>query len=72
MLKCQDITRLASEQMDRELSFRERAGMKAHLLMCSGCWNFSQQMKYIRRFAQVYGQSADQDSDNADSQSGDR
>jgi len=40
MLKCRDITRLTSEELDRELSLREKMALKVHLMMCRGCQNF--------------------------------
>jgi predicted anti-sigma-YlaC factor YlaD len=48
MLMCKQVSHLVSEAMDRQLSFRERAGLKTHLLMCRGCRNFVAQMKLLR------------------------
>jgi len=48
MLMCKQVSHLVSEGMDRPLSFRERAGLTTHLLMCRGCRNFTAQMKLLR------------------------
>ncbi|NOQ37196.1 MAG: hypothetical protein GQ569_15105 [Methylococcaceae bacterium] len=37
MLKCKQITELASQQLDGELSSWQRAEMKLHLWMCKTC-----------------------------------
>lgn len=46
---CKEIHKLSSEGMDRELSVLERARMQMHLLVCSACRNFDDQMQLIRR-----------------------
>ena len=46
---CKEIHRLTSEGLDRELSLIERVRMRAHLLVCDACRNFTDQMQLIRR-----------------------
>jgi predicted anti-sigma-YlaC factor YlaD len=46
---CKEIHRLTSEGLDRELSLIERMRMRAHLLVCDACSNFTNQMQLIRR-----------------------
>jgi len=53
-MNCKKATQLLSESQDRDLSFNEKTALKMHLLMCSGCTNFSQQMQMIRQFAKGY------------------
>lgn len=48
MLMCKQVSHLVSEAMDRPLSFRERFGVRTHLLMCDGCRHFAAQMKFLR------------------------
>lgn len=48
MLMCKEVSHLVSEGMDRSLSFRERVGVRTHLLMCHGCRHFAAQMKFLR------------------------
>jgi hypothetical protein len=62
MLNCKKATRLVSESQDRKLSVTERIPLKFHLLICSGCKNFSQQIPFLsqamRAFAQWEGDDA--------------
>lgn len=37
MLSCREVTRRASEYVDRELPLRERLAVQFHLLMCVKC-----------------------------------
>jgi hypothetical protein len=46
---CKEVHKLASEQLDRELSLTENTGMRVHLLFCRACSNFNRQMKFIRQ-----------------------
>lgn len=48
MMSCKRVTHLISEQLDRELSRRERMTMTFHLMMCSGCSNFRNNMRVLR------------------------
>ena len=48
-LTCKDVHRLTSEGLDRELSLVERTRMRAHIMLCDACYNFSGQMQLLRR-----------------------
>ncbi|OGB09548.1 MAG: hypothetical protein A3E79_10635 [Burkholderiales bacterium RIFCSPHIGHO2_12_FULL_61_11] len=54
MLNCQDATRLLSESQERALPLKERLSLKMHVMMCSGCRNFGQQMDILRQIARAY------------------
>lgn len=54
MLNCINVTRLLSESMERELTIKERMGLKMHLVMCSGCRNFGKQMHTLRLATKLY------------------
>ncbi len=54
---CKEIHRLTSEGLDRELSLIERVRMRAHLLVCDACSNFTDQMQLIRRAMRRLGGS---------------
>ncbi|MDE2621651.1 MAG: zf-HC2 domain-containing protein [Betaproteobacteria bacterium] len=54
MLNCRDATQLISENQERSLSLRERLALKLHLMMCSGCQNFKDQIGVIRFIAHRY------------------
>jgi hypothetical protein len=51
---CKEAHRLTSEGYDRRLTLAERLRLRAHLLLCAGCRNFSGQMRLLhgamRRF----------------------
>lgn len=46
---CREVHRLTSEGLDRELSMVERARIRIHLLVCTACRNFTDQMRLIRQ-----------------------
>lgn len=48
-LTCKDVHRLTSEGLDRELSLIERTRMRAHIMLCDACYNFTNQMQVLRR-----------------------
>jgi predicted anti-sigma-YlaC factor YlaD len=54
MLNCRAATQLLSEALDRELSLADRMNLKMHVMMCSGCRNFGQQMKVLRAASDHY------------------
>lgn len=54
MMNCVRATRLMSESRERTLSFRERAAIKMHTLMCDGCNNFNVQVRDLGRIAHRY------------------
>lgn len=56
MLKCRDIARMASEQLDRPLSLRERVSFRMHLLMCRLCRRYVRQLVLLRRVAARFGE----------------
>lgn len=46
---CQEVHRLTSEGLDRELSLVERTRVRMHLVVCTACRNFTAQMELLRR-----------------------
>ncbi|MHC4942025.1 MAG: zf-HC2 domain-containing protein [Planctomycetota bacterium] len=48
MLNCKEVSKLASQSLDRQLSFRERMGVKIHLMMCRACSRFLKQIRFLR------------------------
>lgn len=46
---CREVTRLVSQGEDRALSFGERVALRAHLTVCRGCRNASEQVRFLRR-----------------------
>ncbi len=54
MDNCKQITRLVSEELDRELTLAERLRVRFHLMMCAGCTNFARQMQVLRNAARRF------------------
>ncbi|MES2258835.1 MAG: zf-HC2 domain-containing protein [Pseudomonadota bacterium] len=46
---CEEVHRLVSEGMDRELSLVERTRMQLHLMVCAACTRFNGQMELLRK-----------------------
>ncbi|MCC5871685.1 MAG: zf-HC2 domain-containing protein [Gammaproteobacteria bacterium] len=49
MLSCREVSRLASERMDRELSWREQIAFYMHLMMCRLCRRYARQLALLQR-----------------------
>lgn len=49
MLNCKQATKLMSQGMDRDLSLGRKMSLRFHLMMCSGCRNFSKQLEFLRQ-----------------------
>ncbi len=58
-MNCQQVTRLLSDAQERKLSLQDRAALKVHVMMCSGCRNFAQQMDTLREIAHSYAKEAE-------------
>lgn len=48
MLTCRDVTKSATDYMERELSFRESLQIRLHLLMCRFCRRYVRQLAATR------------------------
>ena len=48
MLTCKDASRLASIALDNHLSWRERWGLRMHLLLCKLCRRYVRELKFLR------------------------
>jgi len=56
MMNCKQATRLLSEAQERQLSLKEKATLRMHTAMCSGCRNFGKQMGIIRSLTHQFVQ----------------
>jgi len=54
MLTCKEVSELVSQTPERPLSFRERLGIKLHLMMCKLCSRFTRQMKFITKATNTF------------------
>jgi hypothetical protein len=48
---CKDVTRLASDTMERKLSLRQRFEFKLHLMICSLCMRYVLQLRAMHEIA---------------------
>ncbi len=47
-LPCEEMARLASESLDRDLGRLERLALRSHLLYCAACRRYMSQLKRMR------------------------
>ena len=45
MLSCRDVSRVASDYLNRDLPLRRRLAVRLHLLMCDGCTRYVAQLR---------------------------
>ena len=49
MISCKEATRLASMQLERQLSPSERLRLHLHLTICIGCRRMERQFRFLRQ-----------------------
>jgi hypothetical protein len=49
MLSCREVSRLVSEGLEHNLSWRRRLSIHLHLMMCRGCSRFRRQIEGLDR-----------------------
>lgn len=54
MLNCKEATQLISESQERKLSLLEIMPLKFHVMMCSGCKNFSKQVPFLSQAMRAF------------------
>lgn len=54
MLNCREVTELCSLELETPLRLGQRISLRTHLMMCSGCNNFREQMKMLREASVAY------------------
>ena len=59
MISCKEATHLASLQMERKLSLRERLQFRMHLAMCVGCRRAEKQFAFMRQAISAWISSKD-------------
>ena len=60
MLTCRQVSELASQSLDRRLSWRERLAVRLHLLVCSACTRVKHQLEFLRTAARQYARHGEQ------------
>ncbi len=63
MLSCNEVSRLVSESLDRDLSLGQRLSVRLHLLMCTLCARSRRQIMLLRDVADSYGDASEADRD---------
>ncbi len=58
MLSCREVSRLASDYLNRDLPLRRRIAVRLHLMMCEGCTRYIAQMRAAIALLRQMGQSA--------------
>ena len=48
MLTCKDAHKLVVRSQDKPLPWRERLGLRLHIMICAACANFERQMGFLR------------------------
>jgi hypothetical protein len=51
---CKAATRLQSEALDHRLTFRQRVGLRLHLLLCKWCRRYGKQITFVRNASQAH------------------
>ena len=59
MLTCKEVSGLVSQGLDRRLGFGERIALRVHLMICTGCTNFSRQVAFLRKAVPRIGDSSE-------------
>ncbi len=61
MLSCKEASHLVSESQEHPLGWRERWGLRLHLLMCISCSRFERQIRLLRKALHILNQGAETD-----------
>jgi hypothetical protein len=61
MYSCEQAAKLSSRAMEQPLGSWERMLLKAHLMMCRRCTNFTRQIKFLRRASRKIPEALDRD-----------
>jgi predicted anti-sigma-YlaC factor YlaD len=51
MLKCRDVSHIASDYLDHQLTWRQQLSVRMHLLMCVHCRRFVNQLRLTGKTA---------------------
>lgn len=61
MLTCKQVFLLGVQSNYRQLSWRERLGMRMHLMFCDACGRFRRQMAFLHEAARRFAGEPDVD-----------
>ncbi len=57
MLTCKQASALVSQSLDRRLSWRERLGLRLHLVICAACARFARQVRLLHAAARAFAEA---------------
>lgn len=69
-MNCEEVTELCSLEMEKPISLGQRFGLGVHVMMCSGCRNYRQHLRLLRRAMQTYSEGRAQSDDLAQRERG--
>lgn len=49
MLTCKEVAKLISDGLDHRLTWRQRLGLRLHVMMCKACATYKKQLEAIER-----------------------
>lgn len=64
MISCQKAAELASHSLDRSLSLREKAALRAHLKICRQCQSYREQLRTLHEAAGRFTEFLDANGDH--------
>jgi|SRR6266568_7976877 len=56
---CREASRLQSEALDHPLTFRQRVGLRLHLVLCKWCRRYGKQIRFLRSAARQHEEHED-------------
>ena len=59
MLTCKEASRLASESLDRKLTWRQQIKLWMHLAICRLCFGFAKDIRQLRDAARLHAANAE-------------
>lgn len=68
MMNCREATKLLSDAQEQALPLTERAALQMHVMLCSGCDHFKQQMDSLRAMMRAYAKGEGEDEDDGKEQ----
>ncbi len=54
MLTCKEVSKLVSDSLEHDLPFRQRFGVRMHLMLCSLCRTYKRQTVFLRELFAGY------------------
>jgi len=54
IMKCEEVSKLVSQSLDRKLPLHQRIGIRLHLMMCKLCTQNFQQLLDLRRTLHLF------------------